>query len=47
MEKKQSMAKKIVTDLSLQAAKKNINSVCTAFFYQPQIPESVKKFKKH
>lgn len=47
MEKKQNVARKVVAELSLQAAKNSVNRGCPAFFYQPQIPESLKKFKKH
>ena len=47
MAKKNNIVKKVMADVSLHAAKKSVNSVCPAFFYQPEIPETVKKFKKY
>ena len=39
--------KKIVEKIAIKAASSNVNETCSWITYQPKVPESVKKLKKH
>ncbi len=36
-----------ISKVALGTAKKEVNSACMCLGYQPKLPESVNKFKKH
>ena len=36
----------LVAKAAYEAAAKNVNQMCTYFFYQPRVPEKVKKLRK-
>lgn len=38
---------KIIAKAAYEAAKKNVNSICYYWFYQPEVPNAVKKLKDH
>lgn len=43
---KKNIINKIAADLVYETAVKQANSSCTFFFYQPKLPEKVKKLRK-
>lgn len=45
-QKKIKMSDKIISKLAYRAAERNANSICGFFFYQPSLPEKVKKLRK-
>lgn len=44
--KKKNLAANLVADMARESARKNVNSVCSIFFYQPVVPEKAKKLRK-
>ena len=47
MKQEKPLVDKIVAKAAYQAAKKNVNSLCLYFFYQPTVPDSLMKLKEH
>ena len=47
MTQKKQLLDKMVAKAAYQAAKKNVNSLCFYFYYQPTVPDSLMKLKKH
>lgn len=45
--KKKNIAEKIIAKVAYEMAKNNVNSTCAWFFYQPSVPEKLKKIKKY
>lgn len=43
---KDKVMKNVVRKIIYNVASKSANSGCTIFFYQPKIPEAVKKLRK-
>lgn len=43
---KNSIVKKAIQTAALHSATKHANSVCAFFFYQPKLPEAVKKLRR-
>lgn len=41
------IAEKIIAKVAYEMAKNNVNSTCAWFFYQPSVPEKLKKIKKY
>ena len=39
--------KKVIEKIAIKAASSNVNETCSWITYQPKVPESVKKLKKH
>ena len=39
--------KKFIEKIAIKAASSNVNETCAWITYQPKVPESVKKLKKH
>lgn len=46
MKKERKTLLKRVAGMAYTTAKKEANSVCYAFFFQPELPEQVKKLRK-
>ena len=46
MKKDVKIVDKLICAAALLSAKNNVNSTCSWFFYQPRVPDSVKKLKK-
>ena len=45
--KKVNKFKKVIEKIAIKAASSNVNETCSWITYQPKVPESVKKLKKH
>ena len=46
-EKMRKELKKVIEKIAIKAASSNVNETCSWITYQPKVPESVKKLKKH
>lgn len=46
MIKKKGKLEKVVANMAYETAKTSASYVCTWFFYQPKLPEAVKKLRK-
>ena len=44
---KKSLVAKVVAQLAYGAAERTVNETCRYLHYQPHVPNSVKKLKKH
>lgn len=45
MNEEKKLLDKVVAKAAYQMAKKNVNSACFFYFYQPKIPDALKKLK--
>jgi cyclic lactone autoinducer peptide len=43
---KNDVLRKVIKTAALHSASKNANSVCAFFFYQPKLPEAVKRLRR-
>ena len=47
MKQEKKLLDRVVAKAAYQAAKKNVNSLCLFYFYQPTVPDSLMKLKEH
>ena len=45
MKENKNVVEKLVAKMAYEKAKKDVNSTCILWFYQPKLPDSLKKLK--